>query len=369
MKGRPNEYIGKRFVDYVDIGMLFFDNNDKLVNFNDTVKEILHYDETDIGKSIEELFENNDEIIDFYYGDEKLKEFKQKNKQYINPNNKIKTKKPTENNKRKTTLYDPHTRYETLWFQIHKIPIYENNEFLGTMFTAHDVTEIKNTILEKEVLLKEVHHRVKNNLQIILSLLNLDMHFYPEDPEHTLENAKIRIYNIALIHEKIYNSKNLSSVNLKDYIHDIIEYMKDLTNGNIEFKLDLEDENLNINKAVPLGLIIIEIMNNSIKHAFSDGQNGIITLKSENEDGTINLIIYDNGTGTTNKSYFNNENENNKDKNVNNKYKNEENDENNKNSEHKSLGLIIINELIKQIDGKISNYPCEGTGFRIELKK
>jgi PAS domain S-box-containing protein len=182
------------------------------------------------------------------------------------------------------------------------------NEKLYTII-LRDVTESKmaseqitQSLKEKEVLLKEIHHRVKNNLQIISSLLSLQGN-YMNDP-HVIElfdESRHRVKAMALIHEKLYTSNLLSKVNLKDYVSDLLQYLitsYDYSTGNIELRLDVADISISLDFLVPFGLILNELVSNSLKYAFPQKQKGTISVTfKESEPDKYLLTFEDNGIG------------------------------------------------------------------------
>ena len=212
---------------------------------------------------------------------------------------------------------------------------------------VRDEKELKKSLEEKEVLLREIHHRVKNNMQIISSLLNLQIQF--EDLDETinvLKESQGRIKSMSIIHEKLYQSSNISNINFKEYIEKLIldiYYSYGILNGSIESLLDIQDINLNIDTAIPLGLIINELVTNSIKYAFPEN-SGKITIKLVSHDGQLELTIADNGTGMSEDLIL---------------------------ESSKTLGLQLVNSLINQLDGKLEVETSHGTKFKIifhELK-
>ena len=165
---------------------------------------------------------------------------------------------------------------------------------------------VKNTSLEKvlkdrEWLLKEVHHRVKNNLQIVISLLNTQSSYLHDDSaKNALKESQHRMFSISLIHQKLYQSENLAFVNMREYIMDLTAYLKDSLNpsGSIRFQFDLFPVELDINQAIPVGLILNEAITNAIKHAFGNKKEGKVNVTfKENNDDTVSLEISDDGPG------------------------------------------------------------------------
>ncbi len=201
--------------------------------------------------------------------------------------------------------------------------------------------QLESTLNDREILLSEVHHRVKNNLQIILSLINLN-ESYGEDSGTILKNTQDRIYAMALIHEKIYGSKSLSKVNMKEYIESLITSLLDMYNSEIIFHSEIEPIDLNMDYSIPIGLIINELVNNTIKYAFPNSDKGNIFTKFMQKDNKYVLLFKDDGIGLPEDIDLDN---------------------------ITTLGLIVVTSLTLQIGGVITKMDCEGTGFRIEFEK
>jgi len=178
-----------------------------------------------------------------------------------------------------------------------------NNE-QRTEIEVHKKAEeqAKQALNENESLVKEVHHRVKNNLQIISSLIDLQTRNI-EDPKalEAFEDNRNRIFTLALIHENLYDNKQLANIDFSAYANGLIQMLNDVYDGEsrgIELDLDLGQINIGIDAAVPCGLIVNEIVSNAFKHAFTDGKRGTIGLKvSSEEEGEICLCAWDNGSG------------------------------------------------------------------------
>ncbi|HZW38849.1 MAG TPA: PAS domain S-box protein [Ignavibacteriaceae bacterium] len=185
--------------------------------------------------------------------------------------------------------------------------INNGNEKLYTII-LRDITERKKSeeqisasLREKEILLKEIHHRVKNNLQIISSLLNLQRaHIKDKEMGDIFNESQHRVKTMALIHEKLYKSNELSTIKFKDYVNELINYLLDSYDykSEIEVHIDIDDVNVSLDVVVTLGLILNELVSNSIKHAFTNSKNGIIDVKFYlMDDGKISFIFCDNGVG------------------------------------------------------------------------
>ena len=195
----------------------------------------------------------------------------------------------------------------------------------------------------KNILIKEVHHRVKNNLQVLNSFLNLERRAYRNNPNRILDNMQTRLSSLALIHEKTYTAKDFININLEDYMKEQDETLHILYGAkDITFTSKVDSEiNLSIDVITPLLLIIDELTMNAIKHAFPDPDIPNKTISKEIKlvnNAICELILKDNGVGLKDPDLLTNHN----------------------------LGWEIINNLTKQINGEIEILDCEvGTGFRI----
>lgn len=160
---------------------------------------------------------------------------------------------------------------------------------------------LKGLLDEKEWLLKEIHHRVKNNLQIIISLLNTQSQYLNnQDALTAIRNSQQRMYSMSLIHQRLYQTDNLGKIDMHWYIPEMIGYMKDSFEAEhrINFKVACAPVELDVVQAVPVGLILNEAVSNAIKYAFPDGRKGRIEITlTEIEEGHCELIISDNGVG------------------------------------------------------------------------
>ena len=175
-----------------------------------------------------------------------------------------------------------------IYTSVESSPIQDkNNNYTGAIALITNITEqkkaeneIKSSLNEKNILLQEVHHRVKNNMQIISSLLNLQTQ-YVEDEEaiDVLKESQNRVRSMAIIHEKLYQSENLTNINFVGYIQSLVSnlfYSYNITNNRIQSILKVENLSLNIETAVPCGLIISELVSNSLKYAFPNEMKGEI---------------------------------------------------------------------------------------------
>jgi two-component sensor histidine kinase len=166
---------------------------------------------------------------------------------------------------------------------------------------SHKNTNLQHLLDEKEWLMKEIHHRVKNNLQTVISLLNSQSAYVDNDMAlSTIKSSQHRIHSMSLIHQKLYMSENISTINMPVYIKELVEYLKDSFHlkQRIRFEINIEQLELDVVQAVPLGLIINEAVTNSIKYAFPNDQDGIISIRLISTDTNQYLLsIHDNGIG------------------------------------------------------------------------
>ncbi len=219
-----------------------------------------------------------------------------------------------------------------------------SNEELASEIADHKWAEqqIKASLQEKEVLLKEIHHRVKNNLQIISSLLNLQTG-YIED-EKTLEILKAgesRVASMAMIHEQLYLSGDLAKVNFTEYIENLVANLFNSYNVNSEaiaLKINVDNVNLKLDAAIHCGLIINELISNSLKYAFPAGKEGEICIDFYRNNNHFILTVSDNGIGFPKDLDFHNT---------------------------ASLGLQIVTALTNQLEGMIELNRDRGTEFKI----
>lgn len=232
-------------------------------------------------------------------------------------------------------------------------PIYHQNKIIEVSGIAHDITErvhheekVQQSLKEKEVLLKEVHHRVKNNMQVISSILNLQSS-YVTDPYalNLLKESQNRIKTMAYIHESLYQNKTFTSINFSEYISTLTNNILQSYAASIQkvkLELDIQKIILNLDTSIPAGLIINELVTNSIKHAFTESNEGIILINLYTKDNVLFLEVSDNGKGFPKDIDFKNTN---------------------------SLGLQLVNTLVEQLNGKLelSDNKNGGTSFYISF--
>lgn len=161
--------------------------------------------------------------------------------------------------------------------------------------------QIKSSLEEKEVLLKEIHHRVKNNMQIISSLLSLQsMYIKGKDIEETFKECQNRVRSMAMIHEDLYRYPNLAEINLQDYLQNLISGLFSSYGADprqIKTHINLEKVKVDMDKSISYGLIINELISNSLKYAFPENE-GVISLTLRRMDGNmLEMIVADDGVG------------------------------------------------------------------------
>ena len=230
--------------------------------------------------------------------------------------------------------------------------------FSGAIISITDIAarvmaenQVRASEREKEALLKEIHHRVKNNLQIISSLLNLQASC-SKDPqvEGILQESKSRVRAMALIHEKLYKSSNMDRINFVEYIHNLAETLNQAYgNRSIPVQIYIQADLvfMDIDTAIPCGLIMNELITNSLKHAFSerngDHSDEMAWIKIELKgitDTRVRLIVSDNGAGfPPNFNY----------------------------TKQETLGVKLINSLVRQIDGNLTFINHDGARVEIEI--
>ena len=240
------------------------------------------------------------------------------------------------------------------WFSTSLQPLYgPDNRVRSVQVISRDISDLKETQIkleqaldEKDMLMKEVYHRVKNNLMVISSLLNLQSRYIKdEEARGIFKESQERAHSMALIHERLYRSTDLKHIDYGDYIRTLTRdlfrtYVVDPSRINLE--LEVEDVMIDINTAIPLGLIINELVSNSMKHAFPGDKTGEITVKfSEVEDQCL-LEVSDNGIGFPPELEL---------------------------GKIDSLGLQLVTSLTQQIRGELELERSPGTTFRITFKE
>ena len=235
-------------------------------------------------------------------------------------------------------------------------PIYESagdeqiNKVSTMQVVVRDITErkdaeeqIRTSLAEKEVLLKEIHHRVKNNLQIISSLLHLQStRVDDESLSRAFENSQHRIRAMALIHEELYTSGDLGHVDFVGYVRRLVDHLFDsfgVSPQRISCAIEVDSVPLTIDRAIPFGLIINELVSNSLKYAFPDRGGGILVEFVFSQSDAFHLTVSDDGVGFPEELDY---------------------------ERPQSLGLQLVSSLAGQLDAELERLPAKvGTVFRV----
>lgn len=203
---------------------------------------------------------------------------------------------------------------------------------------------IKAALQEKELLLAEIHHRVKNNLAVIASLFNLQISTIEnEEAKAILSESKNRVKSMALIHDSLYRSEKLSEIDFAKYTKELINeihYSYPILANSIKINTSISNITLNVNNAIPCGLILNELLTNSYKHAFKGREKGVIDICFSETKGIVKLKVRDDGVGLK---------------------------ENYDKSE--TLGMLVITSLCEQLDATCSFHVDNGTSFEMEFKQ
>lgn len=205
---------------------------------------------------------------------------------------------------------------------------------------------LKKSLKEKEFLLREIHHRVKNNLQVILSLLSLQSQYLVDDHDQELFlESQYQIRSMAMVHEKLYESDNISSINFSDYLKTLLNSLihnSEYDYSQISYELDIEDIQLNIETSVPCGLILNELVLNYLKHSFKPDKDGKIIITMHKEDDQYHLNIVFEGGGSVTDSQMQGKTK---------------------------LGLNLVDTLVKQIEGSLEILNDKGIVYKIIFKE
>nr|WP_036057646.1 PAS domain S-box protein [Leptospira noguchii] len=229
-----------------------------------------------------------------------------------------------------------------------------SHNLIGATQIIRDITErkydeekLKKTLEEKEVMLKEIHHRVKNNLQVVASLLSLQSeHYGNERISRILKECERRIQSMALIHKELYQSENITKIDFYDYLNTLLVSLLHSfgKEKKVEFKISSKPNFVSIETAIPLGLIVNELATNSLKYAFSNGKDGLISVHLRLDVLESVLEVEDNGIGMPEEFDL---------------------------DKSESLGLKLVEILARQLRGKFILLPSrkeKGTKFQVVFK-
>jgi len=243
---------------------------------------------------------------------------------------------------------------ETIWLESFYRPMYsQGNKVTEMSCMAHDITDkktieyqMRESIREKEILLQEVHHRVKNNLQVISSILNLQSSYVKDEKSLSiLRESQNRIKSMSFIHESLYQTRDFSKIEFTGYIRSLVTnliHTYHIRNSEIELKTDFQKSFLELDQAIPCGLIVNELVSNSLKYAFQGRNKGEIFIGFKENEGIIQLRIGDDGVGFPADIDFENT---------------------------ETLGLQLVNTLTEQLDARIHIDNEGGTDYLITFAK
>jgi two-component sensor histidine kinase len=202
--------------------------------------------------------------------------------------------------------------------------------------------QIETSLKEKDVLLKEIHHRVKNNLQIIISLLNLQSGYIKDEVTlKAVKDGQSRVRSMALVHEKFYQSDTITEIDFAEYIKKLCHYLYQTYGDKTDrIHVDVKGDNINLDMdtAMPCGLLVNEIVSNAYKYAFPGQEKGQIRIELRRTNGKMLLGVYDNGIGLPDNFDF---------------------------EKSESLGMQLIQALTSQLDGELKVSYENGTSFEV----
>jgi PAS domain S-box-containing protein len=240
------------------------------------------------------------------------------------------------------------------WYSTRIQPLFgPENKVQNVQIISRDITDIKETQIkleqaleDKDMLMKEIYHRVKNNLMVISSLLNLQSRYIKdEEARGIFKESQDRAHSMALIHERLYRSKDLKHMDFGDYIRKLsMDLFRTYVanSARVQLELEVEDVMIDINTAIPLGLIINELVSNSMKHAFPNAESGKIRVEFKEDGNSCVLVVSDTGVGFP---------------------LDIEPDQSD------SLGLQLVTSLTQQIGGELELKRSPGTTFRITFEE
>ncbi len=226
----------------------------------------------------------------------------------------------------------------------------KNGTVTGVLRSGEDITEKKAAqealLKNEEIHEKEIHHRIKNNLQIISSLLDLEARkFTDEKTTNSFKESRNRVQSMAMAHEKLYLSRDMDTIDISDYLRNIANFLYSMNAGNdplIKMETDLQKEYLDIDTAIHLGLIVNELITNCFKYAFTNRDTGRIQLTFHRKEDEYILTIKDDGTGLSDDLDIRKAN---------------------------SLGLQLVHELTEQIGAKLTIKRENGTAFTLRFNR
>ncbi len=250
-----------------------------------------------------------------------------------------------------------HAGGQIIWLEAVGSPLFDERQtMVGAVLGIRDISERKNaedriraSLREKEVMLKEIHHRVKNNLQVISSLLSLQSEHVPDDRvRRVLRDSQNRVRSMAIIHQRLYQSTNLAEINFADYIRELCAQLfrtYGAHEGSVHLETRADGIFLEVDKAIPCGIILNELVSNALKYAFPGEREGRISVEFVREGQEIHLVVQDDGVGMERVPDLRNA---------------------------ESLGLRLVNMLTEQLGGSVTvgkGTPGRGTRWEVRFRK
>ena len=308
-----------------EVPMMLLDNDHRIVRINESMKDVANVEDEVIGEKCHEIIHGLSEPPEFC---------------------------PHSKTIEKNVKHTEEIKLQDFWLLVTTSPLHDSDgRILGSAHIAQDITKQKEaekkvhkTIELKELLIKETHHRVKNNLITISGLLYLQsQHIEDPDAKKVLLDSQNRARAMALIHQKLYSQEYLNSINLNYYFKQLLDEVLKTYNfdDNIQYILNVDDITLDTDTSLILGLIVNELVSNSLKYAFTENEKGTIKVSLHQNKGEFILQISDNGNTISDDIDIENTS---------------------------SFGLIIVNLLTNQIGGHILVKRDQGTTFTINFK-
>lgn len=338
-KSKKSEVIIRQYADIIEnmqVGLLLFhledlddDHSLRLVSLNPATETILGMKEEQlVGKTLDQCFPLlRDQNLPQAYAEV------------------VRTGKPLQFDE----IFYGDENIKDGYFSVRAVPLPDNH--VAVMFeniTKRKTYEkqIKKSLDEKEVLLREVHHRVKNNLSMIASLLNIQARSLKDkEAQEACRQSRKRIHTIALLHEKLYRSQDFTNIQLREYINELLSTLGDLSHfpkEECEFDIDIPDVNFTIDTIIPLALIITELVTNSLKYGSRTGKKLTIHIHLERANERYVLTVADDGPGIGHEMDWRN---------------------------LETLGLQLVITLTEQLRGRLELEDIEGASFRITFPK
>ncbi len=303
--------VHQEFMDYANVGMLFFNEHNRLMEFNSFFKKYYPSSDIDFNQSVEYVFKYSPEVLDFLNSDDD------------------------------EIIYL--SEVTNCWFKVYKNNVYDNDAFIGRILIFEDITPEIEKQEQLELLIRESNHRMKNNLNLLNRFISLEKRFNKDNPEVIIEDTMGRIDSLSLYHEKLYRAENLKDINVSEYLNSFIDDVYSLYGGDQEdIYYDSNDNELILSgeTIIPLSLILNELVINSLKYAFDgyDITNKKISISIDRIEDKIVLHYSDNGKGLPDD--FNHR-------------------------ENTGLGWIVIQSLTNQLDGEYDVFNDEGMHFKL----